>query len=56
MIRDLNHYIVMLEELGLLFPPPFPYKLSPCVADPGGQVPWRREAPEPYQGFMRCQT
>ena len=54
--RNLNLCIVMLEELGLSFPPPFPYKLSPCVSDLGGRVPWRREVAEPDLSFVRFPT
>ena len=56
MRRDLNLCIVMLEELGLSFPPPLPKWSSPCVANLGGWVPWRREAAKPDQGFVRCRT
>ena len=52
---DLNICIFMLEESGLPFPPPFPYKLSPCVAELEGWVPWRRGV-EPDQGFVRFPT
>ena len=53
---DGNLCIIMLEELGLSLPTPLPWKLSPCVAELGGWVPWRREAAELDQGFVRCQT
>ena len=53
---DLNIYIVMLEELELSLPTPLPWRSSPCVAELGGWVLWRREAAEPDQGFVRCQT
>ena len=53
---DLNLCIVMLEESGLSFPTPLLWRSSPCVAELGGWVPWRREAAEPDQGFVRCQT
>ena len=33
-----------------------PYMESPCVAELGGWVPWRREVEEPDQGFLRCLT
>ena len=53
---DLNFCIVMLEDLGLSLPTPFPWWSSPCVAELGGWVLWRREATEPDQGFVRCWT
>ena len=46
----------MLEESGLSLPTPFPWRSSPCVAELGGWVLWRREAGELDQGFVRCQT
>ena len=54
--RDLNFCIVMLEESGLSLPTPLPWRSSPCVAELGGWVLWRREAIEPDQGFVRCRT
>ena len=56
MRRDLNFCIVMLEELELSLPTPFPWRSSPCVAELGGWVLWRRETAEPDQGFVRCLT
>ena len=52
----LNFCIVMLEDLELSLPTPFPWWSSPCVAELGGWVLWRREAAEPDQGFVRCRT
>ena len=46
----------MLEDLELSFPTPFPWRSSPCVAELGGWVLWRREAAEPDQGFVRCRN
>ena len=53
---DLNSCTVMLEEFGLSLPTPLPWRSSPCVAELGGWVLWRREAAEPDQGFVRCPT
>ena len=53
---DLNFCIVMLEESGLSLPTPLPWRSSPCFAELGGWVPWRREATELDQGFVRCWT
>ena len=53
---DLDLCIVMLEESGLAFLTPFPWRSSPCVAELGGWDLWRREAADPDQGFVRCQT
>ena len=46
----------MLEESGLSLPTPLPWRSSPCVAELGGWVLWRREVADPDQGFVRCQT
>ena len=56
MIGYLNLCIIMLEELGLSFPTPLPWRYSPCVVELGGWVLWRREAADLDQGFVRCQT
>ena len=53
---DLNLFIVMLEDLELSLPTPLPWRSSPCVAELRGWVPWRREATELDQGFVRCRT
>ena len=53
---DLNFCTVMLEELELSLPTPLPWRSSPCVAELGGWVLWIREAADPDQGFVRCQT
>ena len=53
---DLNLCIVMLEDLELSLPTPFPWRSSPCVAELGGWVLWRREVAKLDQGFVRCRT
>jgi len=53
---DWNFCIVMLEESGLSLPTPLPWRSSPCVAELGGWVLWRREAAKLDQGFVRCRT
>ena len=53
---ELNLCIIVLEESRISLPTPLPWWSSPCVADLGGWVPWRREAVELDQGFVRCWT
>ena len=49
---EILHYYA--GGIGTLIPPAFSLDFHPCVAKLGGWVPWRREAEEPDQGFVRC--
>ena len=53
---DLDFMHCYAGGIGTLFAYTFSLEVFPCVAELGGWVLWRREAVDPDQGFVRCQT
>ena len=54
--KDLDFMHCYAGGIGTLFAYTFALEVFPCVAELGGWVLWRREAADPDQGFVRCQT